>query len=446
MEMRTETGKENKDGLKEDTVVKEVEGSQVSKIDLILAQGRRPFEIILKGGPPWGFALSGGRDLITPLHISKIVAGGRASESALAEGDYILGVNDVACADVGHTLDIVDAAVNTLRITVLRGHVNPTRGESLPSRLAYRSVDVEEKVSGAKHFNDDSVVYCKSRSQQRDGASMRPHKRRGDSFNRSVGPNFRQDKYTAGEPYPFDMYPSDVNSSRVNMYHSVPAHNLHRYQPDYENICLLGTAPIGSEKISEIDDIEEVTARDSIPHTPEVQDCDPLHGAGLPTRDPASLKYIKVNQNHEKYPSWPVTKPSGATEQTQPINSRAQSMTDHTNTSTEFPHKQQLAYTPGLRPLAEKNSPIAERKTDDNKARNSSDPGLKSEFVYGPYGRVERRNVGKPEGRFDEFYNSKPGYPPPNMDPDGHNLGDKEYNAPSPPERDSKGVDQINLS
>lgn len=267
-------------------------------------------------------------------------------------------------------------------------------------------------------------------------------------FSGSQGLNVRQNKYGhTGVGYGFDMYAADVSSSRGNMHHSIPAHNLQRYQPDYENIGHLGSASIGSEKISEIDDIDEVTGRDSIPHTPDVKDCDPLRGAGLPTRDPASLKYIKVNQNHEKYPSWPVTKPGGASEQTQPINTRAQSMTDHTTTSKEFPNKQQLAYTPGLRPLAEKNSPTGEIKTDDGKSRNSSDPGLKSEFVYGRYGRVERRNVGNTEGRFDDFYNnSKPGYPPPNMDPDGHNIGDKEYNAPSPPERDSKGLDQTELT
>ncbi|KAH9488164.1 hypothetical protein Btru_064917 [Bulinus truncatus] len=234
------------------------------------------------------------------------------------------------------------------------------------------------------------------------------------------------------------------NTSREHMRRSLPAHNLHRYQPDYENVLLLGTEPIGSEKISEIDDIDEVTGKDSNPQSPDVKPYNPMGGAGLPTRDPASLKYIKVNQNHEKYPSWPVTKPSGASEETQPINTRAQSMTDNTNTSKEFPQKQRLAYTPGLRPLMEKNSPVTERKSD---GRNTSDPGIKSEFVYDKFGRVVRRSNDSVEHRFEDFYkNSQPGYPPPKMDPDGHNIGDKEYNAPSPPERESKGLDSHELS
>ncbi|XP_055894711.1 uncharacterized protein LOC106069798 isoform X5 [Biomphalaria glabrata] len=243
--------------------------------------------------------------------------------------------------------------------------------------------------------------------------------------------------------YSQDYYNLD-NTSRQHTRRSLPSHTLlHKYQPDYENVTLLGSE-LGSEKISEIIDIDEVTGRDSNPQTPDVKTSNPFGGASLPTRDPSSLKYIKVNQNHEKYPSWPVTKPSGASEETQPINTRAQSMTDNTNTSKEFPQKQRLAYTPGLRPLVEKNSPVAERKVE---GRNTSDPGIKSEFVYDKVGRVVRRNNDAVENRFEDFYkNSQPGYPPPKMDPDGHNIGDKEYSAPSPPEREGKGLDSQDVS
>ncbi|XP_059176875.1 serine-rich adhesin for platelets-like [Physella acuta] len=266
--------------------------------------------------------------------------------------------------------------------------------------------------------------------------------------------NVKQGMYTSNSGRPYnpdmynpDMYSPDIYSPDKKLRHSLPSHSLQRYQPDYENVNTLVSAPLRSEKISEIDDIDEVTGRDSNPQSPETKPYNPLGGAGLPTRDPASLKYIKVNQNHEKYPSWPVTKPNGASEQTQPINTRAQSMTDNTNTSKEFPQKQRLAYTPGLRPLQEKNSPVAERKGDDGKGRNTSDPGLKSEFVYDNLGRVIRRKYDNNEDKFEEFYkNSVPGYPPPKMDPDGHNFGDKEYNAPSPPERETKGIDKQELS
>ncbi|GFN76643.1 hypothetical protein PoB_000314900 [Plakobranchus ocellatus] len=272
---------------------------------------------------------------------------------------------------------------------------------------------------------------------------------------------------------------------------SLPAsHGLHRYQADYENLSHLGTQPLGSEKISEISDIDEITGQDSLPTSPDPQrssgkghehserspphplsnlktyaENEPRNAAkmgssnfvgsapvgGPPTRDPMTLKYIKVNQSHEKYPSWPVTQPSGGAargDQADTINSRAQSMTDHTNTSKEFPKKQRLAYTPGLRPLAERNSPTGGAEENGKTSRNASDPGFqKSEFVYDRMGRVQKSGHDAVDQRFEDFYkNSQPGYPPPAMDSDGHNIGDKEYSAPSPPERDAKAISERELS
>ena len=249
-----------------------------------------------------------------------------------------------------------------------------------------------------------------------------------------------------------DMYTADMKTPSTSSHtrHSLPAHNLQRYQPDYENLSHLGTAPLRSEKISELEDFDEVTGKDSMPSSPEVKQNershDPLAGHGVPTRDSASIKFVKVNQNHEKYPSWPVSQASTGSDsaQAQAINTRAQSMTDNTNTSKEFPKKQTLAYQPGLRPLVEKNSPTPERKGED---RNKSDPGFKSEFVFDHYRRVLRKTNENPDHRFEEFYNnSKSGYPPPKMDSDGHNIEDKDYNAPSPPERDTPGVDGKSLT
>ncbi|XP_076446554.1 uncharacterized protein LOC143283964 isoform X2 [Babylonia areolata] len=246
-----------------------------------------------------------------------------------------------------------------------------------------------------------------------------------------------------------DMYTSDMNS--IGDCRPVPSHSLQKYQPDYENVSMLATAPLQSEKISEIVDIEDSLEGDSVSASPQPSGSRIPYCPTPPERDLATLKYIKVNQSHEKYPSWPVSQHSAATEQSQPINTRAQSWTDHTNTSKEFPAKQRLAYQPGLRPLQEKNSPASEHKGEEpsgKSSRNTSDPGLKSqqpEFVYDRYGRVVQKRDMK--GRFEDFYqNSKPGYLPPRFDSDGHSYGDKEYNAPSPPERDVAGVDQHLLS
>lgn len=43
-----------------------------SPIEKVLARGRRPFEVVLRGGSPWGFALNGGRGTNLPLYISKV--------------------------------------------------------------------------------------------------------------------------------------------------------------------------------------------------------------------------------------------------------------------------------------------------------------------------------------------------------------------------------------
>lgn len=288
---------------------------------------------------------------------------------------------------------------------------------------------------GSKHLPRTSVDYGKGSDWGRGDD------RRTDHMDRS------------SKRYSEDMYTADMTGSSERQ--MVTPHSLHKYQPDYENLALLGTASLQSERISEIDDIEDEQEPEApkVPPRPSYdgsEHCNPFRPTP-PIRDPSSLKYIRVNQNHEKYPSWPVTQANAVSDQSQPINVRAQSLTDHTDTNREFPSKQQLAYTPGLRPLPEKNSPTAERKGDDSsKSRNTSDPGFKSEFVYDKYGRVlQRRNddATRDKGRFEEFYqNSKPGYPPPKLDSDGHNFGDKEYSAPSPPERDHAGVDLNVLS
>ncbi|GFN76650.1 PDZ and LIM domain protein 7 [Plakobranchus ocellatus] len=99
--------------------VSETNKAPNSAIEVLVSQGRRPFEVVLKGGTPWGFALNGGPGTDLPLYISKIVTDGKASDSALLEGDYVLQINSVPCAEVGEALDIVDTATQTLALLVL---------------------------------------------------------------------------------------------------------------------------------------------------------------------------------------------------------------------------------------------------------------------------------------------------------------------------------------
>ncbi|GFS17120.1 PDZ and LIM domain protein 2 [Elysia marginata] len=85
-----------------------------------IKQGRQPFEVVLRGGGLWGFALDGGASTGLPVYISKIVENGKCSESALMEGDYILQINSQPCDNVGQAFDIVDTATDTLTLQVLR--------------------------------------------------------------------------------------------------------------------------------------------------------------------------------------------------------------------------------------------------------------------------------------------------------------------------------------
>ncbi|XP_067663537.1 serine-rich adhesin for platelets-like isoform X2 [Haliotis asinina] len=269
-------------------------------------------------------------------------------------------------------------------------------------------------------------------------------------YNKESGPKYqkpRPNMYTNDDTY------SDTKKSDKYSRRSAP-HHLGRYRADYENISAFGIEPLGSEKISEIEDEEADMDAPIIPPRPKHELMDspghsPAHPPVPPVRDPSSLQYGRYNQAHEKYPSWPVTKPNEVGETGQPITARAQSWTDHTNTKKEVHPgvKPRYIHHSNLRPVFEK-SPQSDRKGEDGKsARNQSDPGFKTEFVYDKYGRVVQKNyenIGK--NKFEDLFNSEPGYPPPRFDSDGHNLGDKEYSVPSPPERDIPGVDQSELS
>ena len=200
---------------------------------------------------------------------------------------------------------------------------------------------------------------------------------------------------------------------------------------------------VNADKVSDIAELYE--SGDGSPLSPEVF-ASPSRQMKLvdsrmlnpPVRDLSCLRYIKVNQNHEKYPSWPVSLANANCDQSQPINTRSHSCTDHTNSSTEFPIKQRLAFQPGLRPLPERISCSEQREDISSKTgRNSSDPGLMPvEFIYDHYGKVVQKRPNTIE-KFEDFcQKAEPGYLNPQLDSDGHRLGDQGYSMPSPPERD----------
>ncbi|XP_072040216.1 protein Shroom3-like [Amphiura filiformis] len=83
------------------------------------------FEVVLKGGAPWGFSLKGGSEQRCPITIAKIEPGGKAYQSGnLQCDDQILAVNEVQCDSHHEAIQLVKSAFNTLHLSVIRGSPN----------------------------------------------------------------------------------------------------------------------------------------------------------------------------------------------------------------------------------------------------------------------------------------------------------------------------------
>ncbi|XP_036367607.1 protein Shroom2 isoform X3 [Octopus sinensis] len=130
----------------------------------------------------------------------------------------------------------------------------------------------------------------------------------------------------------------------------------------------------------------------------------------------SDFEFSVEETGHEKSPSWPVTVHSKIPCEPYTIAVSKQSQTWSSSTPMLAEHKSLSSAKQGNTPLFQKRD--TENTPDDSYAGNKHYHKPKSSM------------------RFKEFYNSKPGYPPPRFDSDGHNLGDAEYNVPSPPERD----------
>ena len=239
---------------------------------------------------------------------------------------------------------------------------------------------------------------------------------------------------------------------------SLPPQALYNLRHDYqkENVKPepqtqkpLKSMPTTREENESDSEIPDIT-----PRPPNDLDLRPMYSPPAPpVRDISSLKYVGFNQNHEKYPSWPVTTANPPPNLGgPPVNANLNEKDNSENTGTDS--TQNKKFEAQMSQLSDKSSPSIDRRGSDEskQPRNASDPGFKQKpkksFYttrkpkFEPPKERDYENLKTEEERFNEFCSqSKPGYPPPKFDPDGHNYGDEKYNIPSPPERDIPNTD-----
>ncbi|XP_067012486.2 protein Shroom isoform X2 [Anabrus simplex] len=134
-----------------------------------------------------------------------------------------------------------------------------------------------------------------------------------------------------------------------------------------------------------------------------------------PVRDASSLKGVKYGPGHEKFPSWPVSAAADTPAAARPApgggSHRSKSWTDHTN----YPKEKGLTYT---RPYMKRTNPAFTQQ-------------LKTVME-----RCEKISPETFEPRPDVLEDTQGRLYLPHLDREGNALGDMDYLAPSPPERD----------
>lgn len=77
-------------------------------------------EVVLSGGPPWGFTLSGGSEFGSRLYVKKVSKENKAIRGTLLVGDEILSVNGVKCNSRRNAIQMVGKIDEELRLQIYR--------------------------------------------------------------------------------------------------------------------------------------------------------------------------------------------------------------------------------------------------------------------------------------------------------------------------------------
>ncbi|XP_048090210.1 PDZ and LIM domain protein 5b isoform X1 [Alosa alosa] len=91
------------------------------------------YSVSLIGPSPWGFRLQGGKDFCTPLTISKLTDGGKASKAKISVGDTVLSIDGISTDGMTHleAQNKIKACTGNLNLTLQKGTSTP-KAEAAP--------------------------------------------------------------------------------------------------------------------------------------------------------------------------------------------------------------------------------------------------------------------------------------------------------------------------
>ncbi|KAF2362113.1 hypothetical protein FHG87_007127 [Trinorchestia longiramus] len=334
-----------------------------------------------------------------------------------------------------------------------RQHSNPS---------SYPDTDDRNSRLDMKHSNNSSNNNYHYYGQQN---SDRSRYFSYDSIGPESGGHKYQTSWNVSEP---DLSVSNSQSSHNSHYHHSPSQNsfnnsytqldhhsnsLHSSPSLHKSVSRSHSSNFHQSPSNGMYDTQSPPPPPPLRHSQSSTSKNPSSPPPPPVRDASSLKYIKYGPGHEKFPSWPVpagsanqvinsvSKPDSASQTlseslTGPQGShRSKSWTEQ----SDYPKDSSGGYT---RPHHKKQLTAAyqqQLKTVMEKCERIPPQVFESKFGDDLMSNPNCSLI-------DSFYQSKSPYYP-LFDRDGHGIDDKDYNIPSPPERDpGPSLGEANLS
>uniref|UniRef100_A0A9J8A8A9 PDZ and LIM domain 7 n=1 Tax=Cyprinus carpio carpio TaxID=630221 RepID=A0A9J8A8A9_CYPCA len=86
-------------------------------------QAMNIYSVTLNGPAPWGFRLQGGKDFNMPLTVSRVTPGGKAAQTGVGVGDWLVSISDANAEEMTHVeaQNKIRAATDSLTLTLSRG-------------------------------------------------------------------------------------------------------------------------------------------------------------------------------------------------------------------------------------------------------------------------------------------------------------------------------------